>query len=386
MPNFVARVRTSYRDVEGLVLSCARDDVLEDTSNPGYVREWINRAPGLPSTPAIRAPGDAITYAGGRYSNPKQTDTAKQPTLALTGSGQKRVQFDRARATELLCDALGAAFPSAASYMAIGYQFEPGADLSNDQTIAQLHDGSVLKLQSRDGTGDDSLEFGAAAALTAGAAHTAGTFLGYSRSAVSNGQWWRNGASHDTGAANQAAAPVASVLKLGSNGGGEYLDGTLDSMHVWAAELSTATREFIFKTLNEDGTDYGSASYGDMSLRLWTDLTADALLDEFDRLRVQTGRPFYYPLMSKPTGTRRSFQLSAAVDGIVLPDSGLGGDLFVWDVIEKPGNPPALPFLNQDVGWSAVADFDVDLPGHYTVVCSRPNGGSMILHVDVEDV
>lgn len=387
MPNFTAQVRTSYRDVAGLVLSCDRQDVVEDPLNPGFVREWVNRAPGLPSKPFVRQPGDpAPTYLGGRFSNPKNLDQATQPTLALTGPGEKRVQFDRARSTYLVTELIGADFPDAAppQPIALAYQFVKGADASNLQGL--IGDSSnVLRAFRRDGAGNAGIVSNGLLSLVGD--HPDGTFLVTGTIGGGGSDWAQDGASLAPAGTNDVNQIVTgSFLVLGATAPGavisNFLDGTLDSMHMWFGELSPKTKDLIWQTLNEDGVDYATDLRGPMSVPIWTDLTGDQALDEYDRLRPQTGFPHRYVKVSLPvTPALHRVQVACAVDGIVLPDSQLGGDLFTHRWVESPS---FIPVLTQDAGWSAVFDFDLNVEGHYTLQITRTNGGGVILHFDVE--
>lgn len=387
MPNFDAQVRVSYRDVAGLVLSCARDDVVEDPSNPGFVKEWINRAPGLPSQPAIRQPSDPPpTYLGGRFSNPKQLDKALQPALTLTGGGQKRVQFDRARSTFLSTDAIGTAFANTARPLACAYQFAKGGDASVNQTIMVAEPSKALQVWRRNAAGDAQVASPAADLTTVAGDHDDGTFL-YTGVTGGTSLWEKNGAAYGAGASSGTQMPVSDQMFIGKDGA-NYLDGTLDALHVWACELSPATQDLIWRTLNEDGTDYSTDDRPVIGRVLWTDLTGDPLLDQYDRLRPQTGVPHRYIKVTVPSGTvPQLVQVAAAIDGIVRPDSELGGDLFTWNFSEFAGPPYIPPVLApQDAGWSSVADFELRYEGHYTLTVTRAAGGSIILHFDVEVV
>lgn len=385
MPNFDAQVRTSYRDVAGLVLSCTRSDIVEDVSNPGFVREWINRAPGLPSKPVIRQPGGAPpTYLGGRFSNPKQVTPGLQPTLALTGGGQQRCQFDRARTTFLETEFTADVFPDAPGQpMAAGYQFTKGGDVSNGQVIFTDTPSEVFKCSRRNGAGLGEVILNASPTVAPGD-HADGTFI-FTGDGGGTSDWQRDGAAYAAGAAAAASIPAASQLYLGRRTAGDYLDGTLDSIHLWMSELSPKTLDFIWQTLSADGVDYSTDLRPPMTVPIWTDLTGDSLLDQYDRLRPQTGFPHRYIKVVLPASPAlHRVQVGCAVEGLVLPDSQLGGELFSYSWAEVPGPPVVYPVITQDAGWSAVADFDLKAEGHYTLVVERASGGSVVLHFDVE--
>ncbi len=386
MANFEAQVRTSYRDVAGLVLSCARADIVEDPSNPGFVSEWINRAPGLPSKPAIRQPGDAVTYLGGRFSNPKQPVHALQPTLALTGGGDSRVQLDRARSTFLQSELLVDSLPDSGATLqrlSCGYQFTKGPDAALRQVIFDANGGTGLKAFRTSGGGDAIMDSGGMSTTVAGQ-HDDGTFV-FTGEPGNTSVWQKDGGAYGTGTVALAKYASGGRLFIGSEDGDKFLDGTLDSIHLWAAELSPKTIDLIWQTINEDDTDFSTDVRAPMSNVIWTDLTGDAALDQYDRLRPQTGFPHRYIRVNLPSSPAvHRVQVAAAVDGIAEPDANLGGDLFTYSFAEIPGPPFIQPVLTQDSGWSSIADFALNQEGHYTLVVTRASGGSVVLHFDVQ--
>ncbi len=382
MANFEAQVRVSHRDVAGLVLSCERSDIIEDINNPGFVKEWINRAPGLPSQPAIRQPGDpAPTYLGGRFSNPKQLDQTLQPTLVVAG-GNRRVQFDRARSTFLQTELLVANLPNVARPLAVGFQFEQRPDGTNNQVIWFDEAVGTFKGSRLNSGGDAEVLQGGASTTVAGDLPN-GTYL-FTGETGGTSLWEQDGGAFGTGSATSTAIVTGERMFLGRDTAGNYLDGILDSMYIWACELSPLTQDLIWRTLNADGTDFATDSRPVINLAVWTDVTGDPLLDQYDRLRPQTGFPHRYILVSIPSGgALHRVQVAAAVNGIVRPDSELGGDLFTYSFTEFPVIPPT---VTQDATWSSVIDFDVRNEGHYTLIVTRPSGGSFVLHFDVQVV
>ena len=387
MPNFEAQVRTTYRDVAGLVLSCVREDVVVvERNNLKFVREWINRAPGMPSQPAIRQPGDpAPTYLGGRFSNPIQKTQALQPTRAETVGGDNRVQFDRARSTFLATDFLVDDLPAPPGQpLAVGYQFTKGGDASNDQTILVDAPDEEFKVQRRNAAGDAEIDADGDLTTVAGD-HDDGTFV-YTGRSDSTSTWQKDGGAYGSGAGDPLNEfGSSSQLFLGRDVGGNYLDGTLDAIHVWVGELSPKTIDLIWQTINEDGNDFSTDARADMGNIVWADLTADALIDQYDRLRPQTGFPHRYIKVTLPAApATRKVQVACAVNGLVLPDSKLGAELFTYTFAEVPGPPFIPPVSTPEASWSAVIDFDLVREGHYTLVCTRLNGGSVVLHFDVQ--
>ena len=383
LPNFEAQVRAGYRDVAGLVLSCDRNDIVEDVNNPGFVREWINRAPGLPSQPVIRNPGDpAPTYLGGRFSNPKQLVQSAQPTLA--GPAPQRVQFDRARSTFLETEFIADDFPDVSRQFSMGYQFTKGADVSNLQAICG-DSSDVLRALRRDGAGNAVISSNGLTSLVGD--HPDGTFV-YAGVGSAVTSWQRDGVVLVAGAGGLNQIVSGEKLYLGASDAGagpiNFLDGTLDTFNLWMGELSPRTIDFIWQTLNQDGTNYETDLRAPAANVLWTDITDDLSLNQYDRLRPVLGLPFRYIRFDLPASPAlHRVQLAAAVAGIVYPDSALGGELFTWTIAywESTSTMPAFTF---DAGWTAVADLELRGEGHYTVVVARANGGSMVLHLDVQ--
>ncbi len=385
MPDFDAQVRTSYRDVTGLVLSCDRNDIVEDSTNPGFVREWINRAPGLPSQPVLRVPGDPPpTYLGGRFSNPKQLDQALQPTLA--GPAPQRVQFDRARSTFLETEFLAEDLPDVAQPLACGFQFTQGGDAALGQIIFTMSAANNFAAVRRTtGAGDGVIACGAAFTTVAGDLPT-GTYV-YTAEAGGTAIWQQDGGAFGAGAANATVLANGTKLFIGQDfAGGNFLDGTLDTINLWMGELSPATLDFIWQSINQDGNNFESDLRAPAQVPnvVWTDVTGDLSLNQYNRLNPILGVPFRYIRFDLPAAPAlHRIQLAAAVEGIVLPDAQLGGELFTWTIAESPTTMP-VPLFVQDAGWSAVADIEVNGEGHYTIVVTRDSGGSMILHLDVQ--
>lgn len=382
MPNFTASIRTTLRDVEGLVLSCGRNDIEEDSSHPGFVKRWINRAPGLPSKPAVRNPGDAITYPGGRYSNPQQLITANQPQIILTGGGQRRVQFNRSAGTYLQFTIPGT-FPEAAGPAFLAYQFEKRPNTSNGQHIYDDNQSKIV-LRRRGAGGQAELKLGVTT-CTAASDHIDGACIGYTSG--SNITWRRQNSPYATqaGASNPQVVAGTGYLGRGTAGGTE-LDGILDSFHVWHRQLSPFEIDFIWHTLHEDGASFTSNPRTIVKLKRWTDTTGTG--SQPNRLRAERGAEPYYRLATVTGGgsIAKRVQIAAAVDGKVLADSALGGNLFALSWIEAPGASPMFPVVNQDAGWSAVFDCSLKTPGHYCAMLRRTAGGSVMLHFDVEVV
>lgn len=71
-------------------------------------------------------------------------------------------------------------------------------------------------------------------------------------------------------------------------------------------------------------------------------------------------------------------------DGTVAPlDSALGGDLFVWWLVEFPAG--GVTGITLTASQSSEATLTPVRTGHYLIGCRRPNNGACLLHLDVDD-
>lgn len=388
MANFDAQVRTDFRDVAGMAVSLVSDDIVEDTSNLGFMRKWTNRAPGLPSIPFIRQPGDPPpTYLGGRFGDPENNTHASQPAIILTGGGRQRAQFDRARSCQLITDIFDNAGDDllANQPFSCAYQFEKRPDASNGQAIASV-DGapSEFSLYRRNGAGLG--EINAGGVTTAPGDHADGTFVWTGRGAApGSAVWQQDGAAYATGLGDVESITSPAQFALGRASGANFLDGILDGFHLWMGQLSPLALDFVWQTINADGVDYATQVRAPMNKPIWTDVTGDLAQSEINRLNPQTGVPFRYVRVELPVAPAlHRVQVAAAVNGVVLPDSELGGDLFTYTWVELPGPPVVTPITAQDAGWSALADFQLNEEGHYTLGITRQDGGAVIVHFDVQ--
>lgn len=361
---------------------------MQDDSNPGFALRWRNRAPGLPSKPFHRLPSDAVTYPGGRFGDPRQDVKAVQPAIVLTGGGQRRLSFDRALGQHLLF-AIPGTFPEgAAGPCTVAYQFTKRPSTDNDQIIYDDQQAQVI-VRRRGGGGLAQLKVGATT-KTAAADHDDGTFVGYGAGAAGV-TWLKNGAAYGSVQAGTANATViAGTGKIGQGAGGlaTSLDGILDSFHVWPRLLSPLELDFVWQVLNQDAINYATQLRAPVALRRWTDATGNLAAGQINRVRSVVGADPLFKLATVGAGgaTALRVQLAAAVDGKVLADTALGGNLFTITWVEAPGLPAVYPTVSQDAGWSAVFDCSLQTPGHYCAKITRQLGGAVLIHFDVEVV
>jgi len=374
MPNFTAATRLSYRDIDGLIVSCTRADIEEDPTNPGFVKRWRNRAPGLPSLPSPRVPADIVTYAGGRFGDFVQLNQALQPELAIV-LGQRKVRFNRTDST-FLSSVIPVDFPDATnvSGAAVAFQFAQGANVADIQTV--YDDQQSMKVTRRQ-AGVRRFKIGATSSV--GASDLAsGRWLATSDGvAVSAARDRTLDPTTQVGASTFSIAP--GVAYLGRSTTGDYLDGDLDSFHVWARTLSPLEQDFVWATVDEDNASFSVNPYAAAAANRWTDVTGDPSLSQINRLRSDVNQ--LYKLVTVDGVASMRVQIAAAEEGHVKPDANLIGNTFSLRWLEKPG---VVPLVLQSVGWSSVFDCVIKIPGHYTAQVFREDGGSVLLHFDAE--
>jgi len=381
MPNFAAKLRADYRDVEGLVLSCGRDDIEEDPSHAGYALRWRNRAAGLKSIPEFRQYGDAVTYVGGKFSDPQQLSLPLQPRIVLTGGGQKRLLFVRASSQFLECIA-PADLGQADGLLTVFTQFERGVDTTFSQGLFG-HSGGKLDFVRISVSGNSVANIGFFGTSRTGDLPT-GTHM-VRNDGVSVIRSQENDAETSAATTETVRFTGGSKIFVGKDHFSHYLDGYLDGLHVWSRGLSPLERDFVWNSVNEDGISYAVQSRAVVGTQVWTDVTGDANANQLSRVRSAISVPERFNLVST-AGAYKRIQIAASIGGLVLPDSALGGNLFTIDWVVVPGNPLEYPQLYQDAGWSAVFDCRLRKSGHYVARIDRTNGGAVYIHFDVDGV
>ena len=143
-----------------------------------------------------------------------------------------------------------------------------------------------------------------------------------------------------------------------------------------------------FRLQSEVVNPVGGLVYGEVVLKQWTDVTGNPLLSQFSRLNSQLGaQPTYYLLRATAAqvlaGT--SIQVVGLIDGVLVNDAGLGGDLFtVLSILEQAAGGFPADVLEAAV--SAVHNITVHAVGHYTFQINRTDHGAKIIHLDVEAI
>lgn len=367
MANFDVTVRRSYRDVGGLILDCAPGGI---QSIDGKVNRWLNEAPKL------RAP---------RFGDPFMDVEATRP-LAPGGV----VRFVRADLTQLKVPLVGD-FGAASQDWAFAFSLVKRGSAGSQVVFASQDDSFIVYRRK-----PSFLAY----------THSGGTVLGAAEAADAEHLITPNdGATLDWAEDNVLAindgafsnisfpADQDNSLLIGNDDTGvDALDADLASMRIWNRILSPRERDFVYQTIGAAPLMLANRLRMFRDAQAWTDGTGDESIGQHDRLNPLIGRQHRFHLGFREPGAIVTtgpllVQVACEVGGVVLPDSGLGGDLFTMDRIETPNG--LIPSINQDAGWSAV--FDIGIPqdtsaiGHYSMIARRANGGAKIIKFDVRD-
>jgi hypothetical protein len=319
--------------------------------------------------------GDLYAVATPRFGNPDQPSAANRPVVTTPGLYQQ-AEFTKA-SSQFMRIPLDYKIP--ANVYTIVFDYLAKAASGNDHPIIEIGGLSVWR---RDSSGDFMYRHGATE--VAGSGDMAAGLWVFWGSSTTTAELIRNGTSELSG--SNSVQEVASGSGAGRIClfGTDYCDIILRGVAIWNRRLSSREVDLI-----EAGFD-PSASHSSYTrgaivppMAVWADDTG-ATAEQVSRINPTTdaGQRFYRG--TSASGVKTWFQLSAAVDGVVLPDSGLGGDLFSMACIEFPYG--GHPTVNQDAGWSAVWDVGIVDPGHYTFAIYRENSGTQVLHFDVAEV
>jgi hypothetical protein len=319
--------------------------------------------------------GDTYQIFAPRFGNPYQETALQQPVVSQVG-GIWQADFTKADSSHLIIPAV---HPFLTTDWIVGFDYATKAAVGTDHYVLGFPN---MDIHRQDAAGNfgfmyNGINVGGMGDLPAR------TWLTVLDSLTPSGEMWGDNVSATAGGFTQVAIAAGDAAGfIGSDDGvTNFCDIILRGMHMWRRHLSPLERDFVFDTMGPGGSfaDYARAT---ISLGTWTDATGTS--PEVSRLNSFTERPQRFYIASVPTGTYRRIQIAASVDGLVLPDTLLGGDLFDIDCIEHAS--PGVPHIFQDAGWSAVFDVQVKEEGHYTFVVHRDNGGSMVLHLDVIEV
>jgi hypothetical protein len=156
----------------------------------------------------------------------------------------------------------------------------------------------------------------------------------------------------------------------------DFCDMKLRGFQMWDRRITTIERDFAFQTLHT-ANSYEQDDRAIMVLETWTDETGGST--DPSRINPTPDAPHFFKRARVFSDTSYRVQIECTVNGVVLPDTELGGNLFSFDIVEFPG---FLPTFTQDAGWSSIIDVSLVDEGHYTFVVLRPSGGQVFLHLD----
>jgi hypothetical protein len=364
MPNFEARIRTGYQDVQGLVADLNVNGLARDGSS------WRNDAPPRVMSDPTRP----------RLRNAVQPVVANRPALAFAGDIPHYV-FTKSQSSRLLLDMDGDFGPQKLDYT-FAYELQAlGPDATIQQVIAG---GSQFGLFARSNpAGNYGWRTDATTGFQAGP-HPAGTVVYVLKAGNVMERYIDNALS-----ASGLGAPITlgdesqnPVISIGSSNliSGAYFDGNLRSFRVWNRALLAPEVDFVFQSLAAGGIDHSSGDWAPIENRIWDDKTAIPR-----RVNPSIVAAHRFLVAKIPAGGNAHIVIEATLNGIVVPDTGLGGDLFSVSVLEKPTLTP--PFVGPLVaGWSALQKVRLEDVGHFTLEMRRAAGGAIIFHIDVEEV
>ncbi len=368
MPNFEAKIRTTYADINGLVLDLNALGIEADPVS-NRVSRWRNAAP-----PRIRSDP---SYA--RYKDAVQPVVANQGLLGNTG-GIPHVAFDSALSEHMTLDMFGD-FGGQKEDYTFSYELDVlGADASTNQSIFGTDEVDLY------GVGTPNTELGyrldALSEFDPGPSPPDTVTLYRLNSTamfrLENGLNVGGGTGAPVSLGDSTLNPVATLA--GDNAGGGFFDGNIRNMRVWNRTLQDNELLFAFQTLASDpAVDY-STGFAEISNRVWNDATAIP-----PRVNPTLAAPHLFSIAKIPAGGTGIIQFEATIGGVVLPNSALGGDFFSMTALETPfGVPPLI--TDVAAGWSSVQEVRVDAIGHYTLEFRRDSGGAILFHVDVEEI
>jgi hypothetical protein len=426
MTSFVAKIRRTYADMDGLMLDCRQDGLATDGSL------WTNVAPtrtpllgthtGANNQPILTdanacfetdvlvgrniynltdgsqgvitantATTVTATLAGGadnnwdtndsyrvstpRFGNPYQDVAAQRPTVTKPGSYYQAL-FSRASSDNFKIPLVDSV---AATWWTVAYEYLTVAvSAANNHPIVVFPNLSVWR---QNAAGNYKYKHGAVDVAGAGDM-AAGTWLLHSPDVV-GGSLLRNGVAALAGTfSTQAIAAADPAGYIGTDGAGNYCDIILRSMQIWNRAASPLEVDFAYQSLSCE-FDYNTHVRTTQAIGTWTDETG-ATPQEASRINYSVYAPQQFHLGNFPSGGMARVQIAAAVDGLVLPDTMLGGLLFDMHCEEYPS--AGHPAVYQNAGWSGVWDVLINTIGHYTFIVHRAGSGSQVLHLDMEEV
>jgi hypothetical protein len=357
MPNYEVEIRRNQYDVAGLVLACPVTSVVLSGSN---VTEWTNLAPAV-------QPGSTDP----RFGNPIQATTANQPLLINTG-GQDYVSFDIS-GSKYMDLPRNAGTWTGINEWTIALAGKKGTDNTNGQDILSLPNIEILR---RNSSGNKAYVHGVTEQAGSGDYTDGASVITYK--GATGGEWFTNGVSDFTGTCANVNPSADGAIGRDYTGATNYADFDMTGIYIWKRALEDTEIDFIFKHIDPI-VDHSTLGWADIILTAWKDDTATP-----PRINPYTGADQKYYRVEVPTGTSELIQIACKVGGLVLPDTGLGGDLFTSGWLEYASTSP--PVISRPTGWSSIFNITLADEGHYTFQTFRIDGGSVIVHFDVEEI
>jgi|GEM_PF-4758476 len=424
MTTFVAKIRRTYADMDGLMLDCRQDGLATDGSL------WTNVAPtrtpllgthtGANNQPILTDANACFetdvlvgrniynltdgsqgvitantattitgTLAGGagndwdtadvykvaspRFGDPYQTVVAQRPFVPPAGV-YHQAEFTKANSSNLKIPLVDSV---AASWWTCAFEYLTLASAGNDHPVLSFPNLSIWR---KNAAGNYKYKHGAVDVAGAGDM-TSGTWLLY-KTGAGAGALIRNGVSSLAGTLTaQAIAAGDPAGYIGTDGAGNFCDVILRSMQIWNREVSPLEMDFAFQSLSCE-FDYNAYVRATVGIGTWTDDTG-ATPQEVPRINYTRFAPQRFHLGTFPSGGSARVQIVASVDGMVRPDADLGRLLCDMHCEEFPS--AGHPAVYQSAGWSSVWDVLINMTGHYTFVVHRSGSGSQVLHLDMEE-
>jgi len=424
MPNFEAKIRVNYKDVDNLVLDCISSGLELDGSKwtnsakparrlytgshtgsnnastlTDSTKLWVtNQLRGCfvwnitdGSRAVIKSNTEntvTATLSGGtdndwdtgdnyvittyRIDDPIQPNASNRPTINIV-SGFREAQFDRGSSNFLRIpidqDAIN-------DLLTISYEYTQYDTAANDQSVLGFPN---LKILRTNGSGNFGYKYNVTEQVSVGDMATGQWML--IPTSTTTAQMYQNNSSVLSG--TFAVVDIASGIAAGyigcSDGATDFCSCKLRGVQIWNRRLTALERDFVYKTINTT-TEYQVNNLFDMTTPQWRDLRDGALKQRINPSNFASHRFILGSGLTNDVPLR--IQIACTVGGFLLPDTDLDGNLFGLEIMEAPSGTPAV--ISQDTGYSAIFDVLITEEGHYTFFVSRPSGGATILHFDAE--
>lgn len=434
MTNFDAKVYTNYDDIDGLVLHCHHSGLANgnDADWPNGSR-WLNTAPyqgpqysgthNGSNNASVLSDGTANWFSGAligkfvfnvtdgsngritantattvtatlangtdndwdtndsyliavpRFGNPYQTTAANRPVVSTVSSVQ-RATFTRASSHYMMVPLDVTTIPT--TDWTIAYVMVAGSSTTNQYIL----DSTNFSIYRQDGSGNKGYRYNSTHQTDTGDMGSGAWLLVFDT--TSTADFYTDGTTTYSGTAANIIMPESdtAALYIGTDiTTTHFFDGALTTLMIWNKKVSPLEIDFAFDTFDPSAA-HAQETYATMSVPAWTDNTTVAANDVSRVNPTIHAQPRFVKAVNGSVGTWARVQIAGIVDGLVRPDSELGGDLFTLEPVEIPS---VEPWQYQSSGWSSIFDLRVRYEGHYTYKLTRASGGSVFVHFDVEN-